>query len=240
MSAVSRHHYVYVHKRGTDGRVFYVGKGKKRRAWSSSGRSRHWRFVAEKHGFEVEIVKAGLPEGCALTLEQIEIAKIGFANLANATLGGGGTQGWKHSEETKRRIGAFFKGRVLNEKQREALDKHRHREFSPEQRLKMSLAAKRRVRGPLSAETRAKIGAAHIGLRPTEDTRRKLSAAHIGRHCGRDSATYDHTVRRFEHPMHGEFVGTRGDLIEKFSLSSSCLASLLKGKRKSVKGWRLA
>lgn len=233
-------HYVYVHKRASDGRVFYVGKGKKRRAWSSSGRSRHWRFVAEKHGFEVEIVKAGLPEGCALTLEQIAIAKIGFANLANATLGGGGIQGWKHSEETKRRIGEASRSREQTERQREALRLHRCIDFTPEHRRKMSAAAKARKRHPLSAETRAKISAAHVGLRPTEETRRKLSRVHIGKHRGRDNATYDHTVRRFEHPMHGEFVGTRGDLIEKFTLSSGCLSALLKGKRKSVKGWRLA
>lgn len=238
--SLAREHYVYVHKRGSDGRVFYVGKGKQRRAWSASGRNRHWRHIVARHGFEVEIIKADLPEYCALTVEQMTISRFGFGNLANATLGGGGIQGWKHSEETKRRIGEASKRREMTAKQRAALDDHRHREFTAEHKLRMSLAAKQRRRGPLSAETRAKISAAHIGIRPTEETRRRLSLAHVGKHRGRDNATYDHVVRRFAHAEHGVFVGTRADLIEKFGLSSSCMSALLKGKQKSVKGWRLA
>lgn len=236
---LDRQHYVYAHKRATDGRIFYVGKGKKRRAWSSSGRSRHWRFVAAKHGFEVAIIKDALPEGCALTLEQIVISRLGLENLANATLGGGGAQGWRHSEETKRRIGEASKRRQMTDRQREALRLHCRQEFTAEHRARMSAAAKRRERGPLPAETRAKIAASHIGIRPTDETRRKLSAAHIGKHCGRDNATYDHTIRHFTHEQHGEFIGTRADLIGRFGLSSSCMAALIRGSRKSVKGWRL-
>lgn len=232
-----RLHYVYAHKRASDGCVFYIGKGKSRRAWSASGRNRQWRFVAEKHGFEVEIVKDGLPESCALTLEQIAIARVGLANLANATLGGGGIAGWKHSNETKRRIGDASKARKIGPKQLAALKTTQ--QFTPETRRKMSEAAKRRIRAPLSAETRAKIRASHMGLRPTDEVRRKLSLAHIGKHRGRDNATYDHTIRHFVHADHGEFVGTRGDLIAQFNLSSSCMAALIKGNQKSVKGWRL-
>ena len=104
-------HYVYVHRRATDRSVFYVGKGKDRRAWDRQGRNRHWRHIVQKHGFEVEVIKATMPEACALSLERALIAALGREHLANVVDGGGGTSGWKHSPETRARIGAFHKGR---------------------------------------------------------------------------------------------------------------------------------
>lgn len=233
-----REHYVYAHRRASDGQLFYIGKGRRRRAWHGSGRNRHWRFIAEKHGFEVEIVKANLPEQCALTLEQILIAKIGIANLANATLGGGGAVGWRHSEDAKRRIGAAFKGRKLTEKQRAALRIGDGKRLSAEHRLKLSLAKLGKRGRKMSPETRAKISASHMGLRPSAETLEKLRLSHLGK-CGRLSPSYDHTIRRFVHAEHGEFVGTRGDLMAKYGIWSGDMSRLLKGERKSTKGWRL-
>lgn len=68
--------YVYRHRRESDGKVFYIGKGTGWRAWSCSypSRSRYWVRVYKKHGRIVEIIRNGLNENCALTLESIEIA----------------------------------------------------------------------------------------------------------------------------------------------------------------------
>lgn len=231
-------HYVYLHRKATDGTVFYVGKGKDRRAWGASGRSPHWHNIKRKHGYSVEILKTGLGEYCALTLERILIDRIGLANLANATLGGGGIQGWRHSEETKRRIGEAAKGHKPNANQLAALDS-RGRKTSDETRRKQSARKAGKSTGPRSAETRAKIAASHIGIRPSPETLRKLSLAKIGKACGRDSPSYDHTERDFYHHVYGKFNGTRGDLIAKYNLGAGCMAALLKGNRKSVKGWRV-
>lgn len=49
------HYYVYVHKRSSDGLVFYVGKGSGKRGWSRQGRNFLWWRVYDKHGATIEI-----------------------------------------------------------------------------------------------------------------------------------------------------------------------------------------
>lgn len=48
--------YVYAHKKGSDNRVFYVGKGHANRAWNYCQRSEWWERVKEKHGVITEIL----------------------------------------------------------------------------------------------------------------------------------------------------------------------------------------
>lgn len=60
--------YVYRHVRLDTKQPFYVGKGKGLRAWSRQ-RNKHWKGVATKYGFIVQIVKSGMDEAEALTLE---------------------------------------------------------------------------------------------------------------------------------------------------------------------------
>lgn len=86
--------YVYLHRRATDGRVFYVGKGKGRRAWSRVARSNHWHNTSKKNGIIVDIYRDGLSDSCALTLEVILIGLLGIENLVNQTLGGEGMSGF--------------------------------------------------------------------------------------------------------------------------------------------------
>ena len=42
-------YYVYVHKK-PDGKIFYVGKGKNKRAWSISDRNNLWKKIVSKYG----------------------------------------------------------------------------------------------------------------------------------------------------------------------------------------------
>jgi 5-methylcytosine-specific restriction endonuclease McrA len=51
---------------------------------------------------------------------------------------------------------------------------------SAETKARQSVSASRRVRAPHSSETRAKIAAAHQGLRHSAETLVKLRASHIG------------------------------------------------------------
>lgn len=90
--------YVYIHRRKTTGEVFYIGKGRRRRAWSSSGRNKHWGYVAKKHGFTVEIYTSNLQEWYAFELEKDLIAYYGRVQdntgpLVNYTDGGEGPSG---------------------------------------------------------------------------------------------------------------------------------------------------
>lgn len=103
--------YVYVHCRATDGRVFYVGKGTKQRAWSSDRRNAHWNNIVKKHGYCVEIVQDGMQEWWAFELEREFIALHGRGNqfLCNATDGGEGAAGAKRSLETRKKLSEAHK-----------------------------------------------------------------------------------------------------------------------------------
>lgn len=85
--------YVYVHRRKTDDKIFYVGKGASCRARSPHGRSIWWLRIKNKHGRKIEYVKKGMYEPCSHTLEKIIIHTIGRENLCNLTDGGEGNSG---------------------------------------------------------------------------------------------------------------------------------------------------
>ena len=90
--------YVYVHRRKTDNKVFYVGKGNERRGWQVSGRNKLWHAIANKHGVVCEIVKDNLDEDLSFDLERELISFYGRFDLrtgclANFTDGGEGKSG---------------------------------------------------------------------------------------------------------------------------------------------------
>lgn len=108
--------YVYLHKRATDGRVFYVGKGHENRAWSDKGRNKYWHKIVGKHGFTVEILHHGLQEWYALELEIAEISRLRECgvHLANVTDGGDGVSGLVFSDESKRQMSHTHKARYAS------------------------------------------------------------------------------------------------------------------------------
>jgi hypothetical protein len=81
----TRDFYVYVHRRATDGTVFYVGKGTGNRAYANQGRSRYWRNIVSKHGYTVQIVQTGMQEWWAFEIERELISSYGRENLCNLT-----------------------------------------------------------------------------------------------------------------------------------------------------------
>lgn len=92
--------YVYVHRRATDGRVFYVGKGKGGRVSTNFGRNRYWHHIVRKHGFTHHIVIRFEKEECAFSFEKALIKHYGRENLCNMTDGGDGQSGLTHSKDT--------------------------------------------------------------------------------------------------------------------------------------------
>lgn len=111
------------------------------------------------------------------------------------------------SEETKRKIGAANKGRVISEEARAKMSEaHRnlspeareriqegHRNMSPETRQKLVELGKimflknlkkvqARLTGiPLTEEHKQKLSEAHKGHKPSEETKQKMSESHKGR-----------------------------------------------------------
>ena len=103
-------YYVYVHRKQTDGSIFYVGKGTGNRAYAIASRSAYWHRVFRKHGRVVQIVASGLSEQCAFSLERAMIAYIGTGRLCNMTLGGEGTSGRVPSLSQRQKCSKSNKG----------------------------------------------------------------------------------------------------------------------------------
>lgn len=108
--------YVYLHRRKTDNKVFYVGKGKGNRANSRHSRSDWWKRTAEKHGFIVEIAFENLSEEESLQCEKDTILEFRYFNhpLVNMTDGGEGASGYKHTEEHRKRVSEAWKGKKFS------------------------------------------------------------------------------------------------------------------------------
>jgi hypothetical protein len=116
--------YVYAHTRGDDGYIFYIGKGCRRRAWSSNGRNDEWKSIVQSVGFNVLILHDGLTQEQAFAIEIDEILKVSEkVTLANRTKGGSGgtSQGYKHSDEIRAIISAAQKGRKKSDEHKEKL-----------------------------------------------------------------------------------------------------------------------
>ena len=212
--------YVYIHKRQSDGIVFYVGKGRGKRAYYFHERNDHWKKTLKKHGCNVEIVERRLSECEAFKLEKILIAKFQSEKLCNKTNGGEGTSGYKFTEDQKKRLSESHKGYVVTE----------------EVRIKMSEAKKGRKNPPhvrkLHSE-RMKGNTLGSRRKITPELREKLRDANKGE----NSYIADKNIYSFKHADGRFFQGTRYELKEKYG---DCVRALFYTKpNKSIYGWSL-
>ena len=169
--------YVYTHTRNDTGSVFYVGKGKGRRAFWRNGRNKHWHAIVEKHGYSVTIAANCLSEEQAFSIEKEMISFYGRANLVNYTDGGDGASGAIRSDELKAMMRSRMLGRVFSHETIElmrASAKNRPKEH----REKQAAAIKGRK---LDDEHKRKISEAGLGRVISIDTRQKISAFHKGK-----------------------------------------------------------
>lgn len=146
--------------------------------------------------FTVEIIRyPGISSEALYAVEQWKIKQLGTKspNGYNLTDGGPGTSGFKHSEESKRKMSESSKN-PSEETRRKMSEAHTGKTLSVEHRRKIADAGKGRVLSPdarrkisekatgrrHSAETLLKIGEASKGRTHTEETRRKISDATSG------------------------------------------------------------
>lgn len=175
----ARDFYVYEHIRSDTGAVFYVGKGRGRRAWRLAERNQmHRRVVAKlaRDGGSVEVrfVRTELPEPCALTLERLRIAALRAANvrLVNLTDGGEGSTGYKPTTETLRLMAEVQRGKKRTAETKALLSAAATgRRHTDETKRKLSEA---RAKQTFSEETRAKLSRAHS----TPEARARLAKVH--------------------------------------------------------------
>lgn len=110
-------YYVYLHRNKTTGKVFYVGKGKCRRAWECANRSAFWSKTVRKYGHTIEIVLDNLQEWYAFELESELILKYGRRDnntgcLVNLTDGGEGESGKVYTYEQRKRMSDARRGEL--------------------------------------------------------------------------------------------------------------------------------
>lgn len=74
---------VYLHRKATNGEIFYVGKGKGRRPYDLSVRNNLWKKIKDKYGIIVEVYMDGLQEWYAYELEHSLI--IGYGKICDGT-----------------------------------------------------------------------------------------------------------------------------------------------------------
>lgn len=176
--------YVYVHRRKDTNRVFYVGKGAGKRAWKHAGRNDWWHRIVKKHGRTVEIVFRFDDENLAFLMERELIDFYGRDNLCNMTDGGMG--GVSPTLETREKISAANKGKLVSEATREKMRiASTGKTHSEETKQKLREAALKQKRKAVSDDTKRKISASKKGIPASEAMKQKLSQARKGVPTGR-------------------------------------------------------
>ena len=135
--------YLYRHIRLDKNEPFYIGigsdeEGRYERAQSEESRTEYWHNIANKAGYEVEVILYDLTweEACEKEKEFIKLygrKDLKEGTLVNMTNGGQGTPGYKHSADTKEKCRAAAITQKSNIRGTEEYE---------EVRLKKSLASK--------------------------------------------------------------------------------------------------
>jgi hypothetical protein len=168
--------YVYLHRKASDGTVFYVGKGRENRFKSLKDRNKYWRHTEAKHGFVPEIIARFETDAEAIAYEilTIKAQRQAGAQLVNMTDGGEGHAGYKPTPEALAKRSAAMMGRVVSQETREKIRAgHLGKVVRPETREKLRAANLGKIH---SAETRAKVSEAGRGRVVSAKTREKISA----------------------------------------------------------------
>jgi hypothetical protein len=153
MEDIKNDFYVYMHIKEESDEIFYVGKGRKNRAFSKHGRNKHWNNIVQKYNYKVDILYEGLTNDEACIIEKDFIKKIGrkdlmLGTLVNMTDGGDGVVGNEPWNKGKKMDPSWNKGRIISE----------------ETKLKISESNKGRKQGP----------AWNKGLKHSDETIQKM------------------------------------------------------------------
>ena len=165
---------VYQHRRLDDNSIFYIGIGSdKQRPYSKSGRSKYWRNIVAKCGYEVDVIIEGLSieEAAEVEIGMIESygrIDLGTGNLVNMADGGIYNKGC---------TGTWL-GKTLSEEHKEKLRQAKlgktRKPHSEATKLKMSKSHKGKI---ILEETKQKLRNINIGRKHTDEAKQKISQA---------------------------------------------------------------
>jgi len=175
----NNNNYVYFHINLVSNEVFYVGKGKDKRAWSKTNRNQHWKNVVNKYGYRVDIIHENLSEKRAFEWEKLYISMFNRKNLVNLTDGGEGMSGFKFTDQQKQKLS----------------DSHKGQKHSEERKQKISNSNKGRI---VTEETREKLSQSNKGRIVTEETRKKMSDSQKGNQIWLGKKHSEETKEKFK------------------------------------------
>lgn len=180
-------YYVYLHLRGDNGEPFYVGKGTNNRHISKWGRSKFWKNIVNKYGYDIIILEENLIQEDAYDLEMYWIKRIGRIDLNNGPLvnhSDGGEKnynrksGYKLSDETKYKISIGNRGKKRTDELKEYLRYiNLGKKLSDEVRNKLSKSHRDRLDNGFDTSVYSFKGAENpmFGRNHTQEVKNKIS-----------------------------------------------------------------
>ena len=117
---------VYLHRKKTEGTIFYVGMGEQDRAYTTHSRNKWWINVYKKHDRLVDVVAKDLSIDDAYELEVFLISEIGrkdlgLGNLVNLDDGGKGATGHIPTQNARNKLSKRMSKKVINTETLEVL-----------------------------------------------------------------------------------------------------------------------
>jgi group I intron endonuclease len=204
-------YYVYQHHKADTGDIFYVGKGKGLRCMKIRGRNQYWKNVVNKHGFTHSIIADNLDEELAFLLEAEVIdkyRKLGY-QLVNATDGGEGASGYKHSEDHKKQmLGNTYWKLVKN-------NGFKGKTHSDEQKAKWK-------------ESRKGVTSPRKGVMLSDETRQKISMARKGKPCVKKRALTSEQVLEVRVMLQTQTIAATS---RHFNVGESTIRRIRNGER---------
>ena len=138
---------VYIHKKKTDGTIFYIGIGsRKQRAYSVHRRNQMWNSIVKKHGYDVYIVLEDITIEEAKYAEKYLIKYYGRrdtnqGDLCNLTDGGDGVHGYIYTDERRIISGNINRGKKFSEEHKSKISTSMTgKSHSEKTKLRMRLA----------------------------------------------------------------------------------------------------
>ncbi len=170
---------VYLHKKRIDDVIFYVGVGElASRAYSKSNRNRHWKNIAAKYEYYVEITHTGICIEEAKCIETYLVCfygrkDLGLGELCNMTDGGDGCYNMSEeqreklrkpkSESAKKKMSESAKKKIFTESHWQGF--HSKKGKPKSEKWKESRRGK-----PVSEATKEKLRVANLGKKMSKES----------------------------------------------------------------------
>ena len=220
--------YVYIHRKKSNNEIFYVGKGKGKRAYRKDHRNIYWNKVVNKYGYEIEIYKDNLTEKEAFDLEVklINELKEKGLQLTNMTDGGEGWSWTYHSE--KDRLEKALIHPTFDNKQYSFIneDGRVFYGYSLEFQIKYNLKS-RLVRKLIKGDIKSYLNW------------RLSTTKTYGYQYGENHSSYNHFIFKFMNIKTKEIEKlTQYNFKIKYNIPDSAVSSLCSGTFKTSRGWK--